>query len=209
MRLDTSLRQSHTAWKPNGDMHRAVYLAGSYVQSSFRHIPTFPVYQTARKVQRHLSTSRPPTETLPHKIEENHTDRMIMALPLGAIQLTVVSCITTAMAIAATMLRLWSRYLQNHSLVLHDYLALAGMFLTACTVGVYLAGEMRDRTPSVVIDAYLTATHCSCFCSRAGSPRPRTHGHCPGKVYSTDSGNRIEFSPLYENSKYGRLIKSQ
>lgn len=64
-----------------------------------------------------------------------------MALPLGAIQLIVVSCITVAMAVIATMLRLWSRYLQNQSLVSHDYWALAGMLFTAAYVVVLVAGE--------------------------------------------------------------------
>lgn len=64
-----------------------------------------------------------------------------MALPLGEIQLIVVSCITVAMAIVATMLRLWSRYLQNQSLVSHDYLALAGILFTLATVAVLVAGE--------------------------------------------------------------------
>lgn len=81
-----------------------------------------------------------------------------MTLPLGAIQLAVVSCITTAMAIIAILLRLWSRRLQNHSLVMHDYLALAGMFFTACTVSVYLTGEIQDldhfRSESYVPDGH-------------------------------------------------------
>lgn len=75
------------------------------------------------------------------KAPRNRRNRGIMALPLGVVQLTVVACITTAMAVFATMLRLWSRYLQSHNLVIHDYLALAGMVFTAGTVSVYLAGE--------------------------------------------------------------------
>ena len=65
-----------------------------------------------------------------------------MALSLGAIQLAVVSCITTAMASVTIMLRVWSRYLQNQNPVIHDYLALVGMFFTVATVSVYLAGEL-------------------------------------------------------------------
>lgn len=51
------------------------------------------------------------------------------------------------MAIISIWLRLWSRRLQNHSLVMHDYLALAGMFFTACMVSVYLAGKIQDLNP--------------------------------------------------------------
>lgn len=65
-----------------------------------------------------------------------------MTLPLGEIQLTIVSCITLAMSIVAMMLRLWSRYLQGQNLVIHDYLALAGMFFTAATVAVFVAGAI-------------------------------------------------------------------
>lgn len=65
-----------------------------------------------------------------------------MALPLGAVQLAVISCITTAMAIISMMLRLWSRYLQNQRLVIHDYFALAGLVLTIGAVSVYLSGKV-------------------------------------------------------------------
>lgn len=64
-----------------------------------------------------------------------------MAPPLEVIQVIVVSCITVAMAFVATMLRFWSRYLQNQSLVIHDYLVLAGTLFTAATVAVLIAGE--------------------------------------------------------------------
>lgn len=64
-----------------------------------------------------------------------------MALPSEAIQVIVVSFTTVAMAIVAIMFRLWSRYLQNQSLVIHDYLVLAGMLFAAATLAVLVAGE--------------------------------------------------------------------
>lgn len=82
-----------------------------------------------------LNTADTPTDS---------KNRMIMALPLGAIQLAVISCITTTLAIIAMILRLWSRYLQNQRLVIHDYFALAGMFLTAGAVSVYLSGKVHN-----------------------------------------------------------------
>lgn len=89
-----------------------------------------------------------PIKNFLHKQEELVVvNRTIMALPLGAIQLAVVSFVTLTLAIVATILRIWSKYLQNHSLAIHDYLAVAGMFFTAATVAVYVTGELLQHTP--------------------------------------------------------------
>lgn len=64
-----------------------------------------------------------------------------MTLPLGAIQLAVVSLIVGPMSIVAVALRLWSRYLQNTRLAIHDYLAIAALFLAEACVSVFLAGN--------------------------------------------------------------------
>lgn len=63
-----------------------------------------------------------------------------MTLPLGAVQLTVVSFIVGPMPIVAVALRLWSRHLQNTRLAIHDYLALAALLLAEACVSVFLAG---------------------------------------------------------------------
>lgn len=65
-----------------------------------------------------------------------------MTLPLGAIQVTVVSFITVPPAIVATFLRIWSRRLQNLPLGFHDYMAIVAMVLAAATVSVFLAGKL-------------------------------------------------------------------
>lgn len=64
-----------------------------------------------------------------------------MGLPLGAVQLVVVALITSAMAIIALSLRLWSRRLQNLALSIHDYFAITAMVLAAGDVSVFLMGK--------------------------------------------------------------------
>lgn len=89
-----------------------------------------------------------PIKNILHKQEELVVvNRTIMALPLGAIQLAVVSFVTLTLAIVATILRIWSKHLQNHGLAIHDYLAVAGMFFTAATVAVYVTGELLKHNP--------------------------------------------------------------
>lgn len=64
-----------------------------------------------------------------------------MTLPLGAIQLAVVSLIVAPLSIVAVALRLWSRYLQNTRLAIHDYLAIAALLLAEACVSIFLAGK--------------------------------------------------------------------
>lgn len=65
-----------------------------------------------------------------------------MSLALGAVQLAVVSFIVGLMAIVSVALRLWSRYLQNVNLAIHDYLALLALVLAESAVSVFLAGKV-------------------------------------------------------------------
>ncbi|PYH29350.1 uncharacterized protein BO87DRAFT_401406 [Aspergillus neoniger CBS 115656] len=62
-----------------------------------------------------------------------------MTLPLGAVQLAVVSFIVGPMAIIAVALRLWSRYLQGRKLAANDYLALVALVLAESALSVFLA----------------------------------------------------------------------
>ncbi|KAI9034893.1 uncharacterized protein KD926_005157 [Aspergillus affinis] len=62
-----------------------------------------------------------------------------MALPLGAVQLAVISFIVGPMAIIAVALRLWSRYLQRRTLAATDYLALVALVLAESALSVFLA----------------------------------------------------------------------
>ncbi|KAJ5622002.1 hypothetical protein N7528_005234 [Penicillium herquei] len=62
-----------------------------------------------------------------------------MTLPLGAIQVAVVSFIVGPMAIVAVALRLWSRYLQRRKLAIHDYLVLIALLIAESAVSVFLA----------------------------------------------------------------------
>lgn len=62
-----------------------------------------------------------------------------MALPLGAIQVTVVSSIATFLSILALALRLWSKHILHRPLVFHDYMACVAMAFTAGAVSVFLA----------------------------------------------------------------------
>lgn len=64
-----------------------------------------------------------------------------MGLPLGAVQLAAISFVTSAMAIIALALRLWSRRLQNTPLAVHDYFAMMAMLLAAGAVSVFLVGK--------------------------------------------------------------------
>lgn len=73
-----------------------------------------------------------------------------MTLPLGAVQVTVVSFITAPLAIITLSLRLWSRYLQNLPLAFHDYMAIVAMVLAAATVSVFLAGEYRHFSTRLI-----------------------------------------------------------
>ncbi|KAI1352215.1 hypothetical protein F5Y01DRAFT_304100 [Xylaria sp. FL0043] len=52
-----------------------------------------------------------------------------MKLPLGAVQVIIVGFITTALAIIALFLRLWSRRIQKVPLVFNDYMVIAGLVL--------------------------------------------------------------------------------
>ncbi|KAI1866346.1 uncharacterized protein JN550_007734 [Neoarthrinium moseri] len=62
-----------------------------------------------------------------------------MALPLGAIQLAVVSFIASTLSITALGLRLWSRHILRQSLHFNDYMAIVAMVFTAGAVSVFLA----------------------------------------------------------------------
>ncbi|KAI9148431.1 Satratoxin biosynthesis SC4 cluster protein [Paramyrothecium foliicola] len=62
-----------------------------------------------------------------------------MALPLGAIQLTVISSTTTAFAFISIGLRLWSRRILNMPLAFNDFMALIAMVFASGAVSVFLA----------------------------------------------------------------------
>lgn len=62
-----------------------------------------------------------------------------MALPLGAIQVAVVSFIAIFLAITALALRLWSKHILHRRLAFHDYMACVAMVFTAGAVSVFLA----------------------------------------------------------------------
>lgn len=68
-----------------------------------------------------------------------------MTLPLGAVQLAVISFIVGPMAIVAVALRLWSRYLQRRNLAAHDYLALVALVLAESALSVFVAGKFVEH----------------------------------------------------------------
>lgn len=81
-----------------------------------------------------------------------------MTLPLGAVQLAVISFIVGPMAIIAVALRLWSRYLQGRKLAANDYLALVALVLAESALSVFLAGMILQLwVPSKWRDSILNS----------------------------------------------------
>ncbi|KAH8600631.1 hypothetical protein B0O99DRAFT_736691 [Bisporella sp. PMI_857] len=62
-----------------------------------------------------------------------------MALPLGAIQVVVVSLLIFPFSIISLVLRLWSKRIQKSPYAFHDYMAIVAIVLTAGAVSVFLA----------------------------------------------------------------------
>jgi hypothetical protein len=79
-----------------------------------------------------------------------------MALPLGAVQLAVVSFISISLSLAALALRLWSKHILHRPLVFHDYMACGAMLFTTGAASVYLAAGFAAGL-GLHLD-YITAT---------------------------------------------------
>lgn len=79
-----------------------------------------------------------------------------MALPWGAIQVTIISFVIMPLAIATTFLRLWSRRLKNQSLGFPDYMALVALLLAAATVSVFLAAGFAAGLGLHLVDIMAT-----------------------------------------------------
>ncbi|KAG6361353.1 hypothetical protein INS49_009578 [Diaporthe citri] len=114
-----------------------------------------------------------------------------MTLPLGATQVAVVSFITMAFAIVATLLRIWSRRLQNLPLGFHDYMAIVAMFLAAATVSVFLTAgfaaglgmhltDIMETDPSKICVLSLLRVHWLA----AWDLTDLTYTETPGAIYS-------------------------
>jgi membrane protein implicated in regulation of membrane protease activity len=69
------------------------------------------------------------------------TVEAIMALPLGAVQIAVVSFIAYTLATVALGLRFWSRALLKLPLRSADYMIILAMVNTSGAVAVFLAGN--------------------------------------------------------------------
>lgn len=130
-----------------------------------------------------------------------------MTLPLGAVQLAVVSFIVGPMAVVAVALRLWSRYLQRRNLAANDYMALVALVLAESALSVFLAGRFVEYlAPSNWRDNILNShfTQSSWLCSWLRNSSRRACSNGASKVRFAHEGGLMGISQ--SSTLHSRLI---